>query len=179
VTFAATASASTAVATGSIAAGTGSVTASIANNIMTVTAVGSGSINPGGVLSGSGVTSGTTVVAQLSGTTGGVGTYSVTPAEQTVASTTISETHGVFTAASGLTGTFVIGGVLSGTGVTAGTRITAYGTATGGLGTYIVDTTQTAGSTAITGTTNVETKWIARSSGLAGELIKISDHPLG
>jgi hypothetical protein len=96
-----------------------------------------------------------------------------------VASTTISETHGVFTAASALVGLFQVGSVLSGSGVTTGTTITAFGTGAGGLGTYIVDTTQTAGSTTITGTTNVETKFICVSQGLAGELVKITSHVLG
>lgn len=180
VSFAATGSPlAGAVATGSIAASTGSFTGSIAGDILTITAVGSGVVVPGGILSGSGVTSGTQVISQLTGTTGGVGTYLINFTEQTVASTTISETYGTFTAASGLTGTFGIGDVLSGSGVTTGTTITALGTGTGGLGTYIVSPTQTAGSTSISAATNVETKWIAMSSGLAGEMVKISAQPLG
>lgn len=179
VTFAATGSAATASATGSIAANTGSFTGSIAGNVLTITAVGSGTVVVGGILSGTGVATGTQVVSQISGTAGGVGTYAVNIGEQTVASTTISETYGTFTAASALSGTFVVGGILSGTGVTAGTKITALGTGTGGLGTYIVDLTQTASSTTITGTTNYETKFIAMSTGLAGELVKISSHLLG
>ena len=43
-----------------------------------------------------------------------------------------------------------VGAVLSGSGVTAGTKIIAFGTASGGAGTYIVDTTQTVASTSIT-----------------------------
>ena len=178
-TFAATGSASTASATGSIAANTGSFTGSIADNIMTITAVSSGTLVVGGLLSGTNVATGTRVVSQLTGTAGGVGTYVVSIPNQTVASTTISETYGTFTAASALSGTFAVGGVLSGSGVTAGTTITALGTGTGGLGTYIVDTTQTATSTTITGTTNVETRWTAMSSALAGELVKVTTHPLG
>lgn len=179
ITFAATGSASTASATGSIAANTGSFTGSISGNILTITAVSSGTLVVGGLLSGTGVATGTRVVSQISGTAGGVGTYAVSIPNQTVASTTISETYGTFTAASALSGTFQVGGVLSGTGVTAGTTITALGTGTGGLGTYIVDTTQTASSTTITATTNVETKYFAISSGAAGELVKISSHALG
>jgi len=45
------------------------------------------------------------------------------------------------------TGTIKVGQVISGAGVTAGTAITAYGTGTGGAGTYTVDTSQTVGST--------------------------------
>ena len=43
-----------------------------------------------------------------------------------------------------------VGNILSGSGVTGGTKITAYGTGTGGTGTYTVDTSQTATSTVIT-----------------------------
>ena len=46
-----------------------------------------------------------------------------------------------------LNGAFAVGQVLSGTGVTAGTTITALGTGTGGVGTYTVSPSQTAAST--------------------------------
>lgn len=42
--------------------------------------------------------------------------------------------------------------VLTGTGVTAGTRISGFGTGTGGTGTYTVDISQTVASTTLTGT---------------------------
>lgn len=44
-----------------------------------------------------------------------------------------------------------VGMMVSGTGVTAGTYITAFGTGTGGLGTYLVNVSQTAASTTIVG----------------------------
>lgn len=49
-------------------------------------------------------------------------------------------------------GALSVGQTLSGSGVTAGTKITALGTGTGGTGTYTVDTSQTASSTTITAT---------------------------
>lgn len=49
-------------------------------------------------------------------------------------------------------GTLYVGQTISGTGVTAGTKISALGTGTGGTGTYTVDTSQTASSTTITAT---------------------------
>lgn len=180
ISFAATGAALTASATGSIAAGTTTtVTGSIAGNVMTVTAVGAGALVIGGLLSGTNVATGTRVVSQTSGTAGGIGVYVVSIPNQTVASTTITQTYGVFTAASALSGLFQVGSVLSGSGVTAGTTIVGLGTGTGGLGTYNVDTTQTATSTTITGTTNVETKFVAMSAGLPGELVKITSHLLG
>lgn len=44
------------------------------------------------------------------------------------------------------------GQFISGTGVTAGTRVVAYGSGTGGTGTYTVDFSQTVASTTISGT---------------------------
>lgn len=49
-------------------------------------------------------------------------------------------------------GTLTIGQYISGSGVTAATKITAFGTGLGGTGTYTVDTSQTASSTTITAT---------------------------
>lgn len=48
-------------------------------------------------------------------------------------------------------GTIELGMQLTGTGLTAGTRITAYGTGSGGTGTYTVNTSQEVASTTITG----------------------------
>lgn len=180
-TFAATASPSGATTSaGSIAAATSSTTGSIAGNILTVTAVGSGVVYPGTTISGTSVASGTKVVEQLSGTAGGVGTYAVSIPEQTVASTTISGTYGVFTAGGTIVGTFGVGNTLTGSGISATTVITQQLTGTtGGAGTYAVDVNTVVSSTAITSATNVETKWYCRSSGLAGELVKISSYPQG
>ena len=49
-------------------------------------------------------------------------------------------------------GVIDIGQYLSGTGVTAGTRVVAFGTGTGGIGTYTVDINQTVASTNILAT---------------------------
>jgi hypothetical protein len=50
-------------------------------------------------------------------------------------------------------GVIQVGMLLTGTGVTAGTTITALGTGTGGTGTYTVSAAQTVASTTITGQT--------------------------
>ena len=180
--FAATGAATSgATSTGTIAAETGSWTGSIAGNIMTVAGAVTGLVVPGGILSGTNVITGTQVLSQISGTANGDGTYYVST-YGTVASTTISETYGLFTAVSGLTGTYAVGDVLAGTGgggVTAGTKITGFGTGTGGLGTYYVQTTQAVTSSSITSVLNVETPWIAMSAGNVGDLIKISRISLG
>jgi hypothetical protein len=66
-------------------------TGSIATTVLTVTAITSGTIVIGTTLSGTGVSGSTTITGQLTGTTGGVGTYSVS-VSQTVSSTTITST---------------------------------------------------------------------------------------
>ena len=65
-------------------------TGSISGTTLTVTAMTSGAVNVGSVLSGTGVTAGTTVTALITGT-GGVGTYTVS-ASQSVGSRTITGT---------------------------------------------------------------------------------------
>lgn len=72
----------------------GSVTGSISGTTLTVTAVGSGTLEVGQGISGTGVTAGTTITALGTGT-GGTGTYTVS-ASQTVASTTITATKHEF-----------------------------------------------------------------------------------
>ncbi len=173
-------------ATGStIAAETFSFTGSIApsyNNtgdltqgILTTSGAITGTIVVGGIISGTGVVTGTQIVSQLTGTPGGAGTYVVSN-PTTVASAAISGTYGLFTPGT-VTGTINIGDVLSGSGgggVTAGTTITSAGAS---AGTYNVQTTQTVTSSTITGTQWVETKWICKSVGVPGEIVKTSVHP--
>lgn len=157
-----------------LAAGTASVTGSISDNVLTVTAVGSGTLYPGGQLSGTGVAPNTEIVSQLTGTAGGVGTYLLNVGEQTVTSTTISETYGLLTIGGTVAGTFAVNQLVTGSGVAAGTYIRALGAGNGGAGTYIVNLTQVVSSQAINTAVNVETKYFARSTGLAGEIVKIS-----
>lgn len=138
-----------ATVTGSIAAGTASVTGSIAGNVLTVTAVSSGQLHAGAAITGTGVTASTVISNQLTGTTGGVGTYAVNNT-QVVASTTITATFGTLTVSAVTTGTLSVGQIITGAGITAGTVITELGTGTGGTGTYFVNLTQTAASTTVT-----------------------------
>jgi hypothetical protein len=170
--------------TATIAAGAGSVTGKIAPSTtpdgrygvttLTVTAVGSGALVPGATLSGSGVVSGTKIVSQLTGTAGGVGTYEVS-IPQTVASTTITAAYGVMTVTAVGSGALAVGDILSGSGITSGSYITAFGTGAGGTGTYYVSVgdTVTPGET-VTATSAVETGFYAQSYAAAGELVKIS-----
>jgi hypothetical protein len=169
--------------TGSISAQTTTFTGSITGDVLTVTALTTGTLYPGAILTGgTGIVTGTQVISQVSGTTGGVGTYLVNYPEQMVASAALTGTYGLLNATTVSAGTVGVGQILSGTGgggVTTGTLITALGTGQGGTGTYVVSPSQTVTTNpSITGQTNVETKWMAMSTGLAGELVKISSHQL-
>jgi hypothetical protein len=161
--------------TASIAAATFSGTGSITDDVLTITGTPTGTLRVGMILTGTGVATGTQVLAQRSGTTGGAGVYIVSIPAQTVAATTISGTAGILTITAGATTNLAPGDVLSGTGVTAGTRITA----ANADGTFTVSPSQTAASTTIAAGGSVETKWYAQSAGLPGELVKISSQPLG
>lgn len=72
---------------------TATFTGSISTTTLTVTAVSTGRIITGATLTGTGVTAGTTISSQITGTGGGVGTYQVS-ASQTVASTTMTTSGG-------------------------------------------------------------------------------------
>jgi hypothetical protein len=172
-------------ATGSsIAAAAFSVTGSVADDVLTVTVVGSGTVVAGGSISGTGIATGTKVISQvtplLAGeAAGGIGRYLLDVGDQSAASTTVSGTYGILTIGTA-TGTFVVGDILTGTNVVAGTAITQNLTGSGGTGgTMVVTNNTVVASTTITASTAVETKWYAMSAGLAGELVKISSHPLG
>jgi hypothetical protein len=170
--------------TASIAASTLAVTGSITGNLLTVTAVTTGPVVPGATITGTGVATGTKIVQQvtplLAGEAlGGIGRYTVSIGEQAVASTAITGTYGTMTVTAVGSGTLEVGDVLSGTGVTAGTTLTALGTGTGLAGTYIVDQNAVVASTTIAATDAIETKWFATSAGAPGELVKMSSKALG
>ncbi len=174
--------------TGSIAAVSATFNGYASGNVLTVTGTTNGvAIAPGGFVSGTAsngsLSAGQTIVSQLSGTPGGIGTYALSIPEQTVATsgsvTNFTETYGLLTVSAVASGTVTIGGTLTGTGVAASTTVTGLGTGTGNTGTYYVNNTQTQSSTAYTIGSQVATKFIAMSSALPGELCKISSHPLG
>ncbi len=83
---------------------------------------------------------------------GGPALASVTYADTTVnGSFTASIAANIMTVTAVASGSIIIGQTVSGTGVTA-TKVVAYGTGTGGVGTYIVDVSQTVASEAMTTT---------------------------
>lgn len=165
-------------ATSSVAASTFTGTGSISGNVLTITTWATGQFVNGGTISGTGVAAGTKIVQQLTstetdGALGKKGTYALSIPEQTVASTAISGTYGTLTVGGAVTGQFAVGQTISGAGVVAGTTITQLLTGAGGAGTYVVDNNTVVAATAITAAVDIETDFIADSSGLPGELVKV------
>lgn len=154
----------------------------INGNILTVASVSAGSVVPGALLTSNGV--GYVQPYGSGGTTGtgGAGTYLLDTAEQNVAAgTTIGGNYGVYTVGTA-TGTFAVGMMLSGgTTLPAGVTLTKLLTGAGGNGSTFAVNSGTGAQTshALVGSSSVETKWYARSQGLAGEPVKISSTPLG
>lgn len=181
VTFAATGSPTTASATlSTIAAGTAATgTGTIQGNVLTVTGV-TNTIYAGAVVTGTGVATGTTIVSQLTGTAGGAGTYAVDIPEQAVTSTALTITPYVLDTTGGtVTGTIAVNSIIQSAGGTVtGTVVGRSVTAAYTTGVWVV---ATKGSTVTSGTvvlaSNVETSWSCRSSGLAGEIVKIANVP--
>ena len=138
---------------------TSSFTGSISGTTLTVTAVASGTIITGQVLTGNSATAGTAIVSQLTGTTGGIGTYTVSISQTrtsgsftgtyTLASTSLSILSTVFNVTAVASGTLSIGQFLTGTGIAFSTSITALGTGSGGTGTYTLSSAQSFASTTV------------------------------
>ncbi len=189
VTFAPTGSPTTASATLSvIAAGTAATfTGTIVGNVLTASAV-TNTIYPGARVTGGTVATGTAIVIQLSGTPGGAGTYAVNIGEQNVASASLTATPMVLDTTGGtVTGTITVGSMVvssgTATGTVVGESVTVLNAPATGKHILAMAPGATAFGTAASGTvvlqSNVETKWFATSSGLAGETVKISSWPLG
>jgi hypothetical protein len=130
-------------------------TASISGTTMTVSNVESGVLAVGQQVFGPNVDQETVITALGTGS-GGTGTYTIS-VSQTVASETMNSAavHSVFTGSISTTtltvssvtsGTIYIGMTIEGTGVATKTVVTAYGTGTGGAGTYTVSASQTISS---------------------------------
>jgi hypothetical protein len=133
-------------------------TGSISGTTLTVSVMQSGTIAVGQAIFGQGVAQ-NTVITGLGTGSGGVGTYTVSDS-QTVASTVINSTASpaivtgsisgtTLTVSAVTSGTLKIGQTIEGSGVTDGTIITAFGTGSGGAGTYTVSASQTVSSTTI------------------------------
>lgn len=114
-------------ATGAVllAGASASFTGTIASTTLTISAVASGLITSGMVLVGAGVTGGTTITEQLTGTPGGAGTYTVSisqtvgPVSMTGSTSSTTPTWGYLGVAGGGTGAATLTGYVKGTGTAA------------------------------------------------------------
>ncbi len=131
------------------------------------------------VSGGAGFPTAATVVAQVSGTAGGVGVYTLSaPATAYVASATGVTTFGNVANVTAITsGTLAVGDPISGTGVPANASIASQTSGTvGGIGVYTLNKSATAyaASTTLTAVAGVVTTWKAASVAAPGELMKFT-----
>lgn len=167
----------------SVAAGAFSATGTIVGDIFTATAslTGANGIVAGGILSGTGVATGTKVLGQVlplqaGEALAGLGRYYVSIPEQSVTSTAITGAYGILTVGGTVVAGFGPGQTITGTNVVVPTTIFSQLTGSPGVaGTYVVDNATVVSSTAITAASSIETKWKAASAGAIGELIKITN----
>ena len=127
-------------------------TASISGTTLTVSSMTQGTIAVGQSLFGISVPQETVITALGTGT-GGVGTYTInnsaTVASERMNSATAGAVYTATIATNTMTvsavasGTLYIGQTVQGAGITANTIITAFGTGTGGTGTYTISTSHT------------------------------------
>ena len=160
-----------------IAQETNQFTGSIAGDVLTVTAVASGTLYNGTTIAGTGIVTGTMIAAQLTGAAGGTGTYLLSISQQKIiASEVINGTYGLLTVGTLVGSTvFAVGQLLTGTGVAANTSITQAISGAGGTGsTFAVNNNTFVASGTIGTNATVETKWYAASAGQPGALVKIT-----
>jgi hypothetical protein len=156
-----------------------SATVTSFGNVVKVSAT-TGLISVGETISGgSGFPVGATITAQISGTPGGAGVYSLSAAGTAyVASATGVTTFGTVLDVTAVgSGVLAPGQAVSGSGIPSGANIASQVSGTvGGIGIYTLDLPATAyaASTTVTAVGGVLTSWVAKSIAAVGELVKIS-----
>lgn len=112
------------------------VTASLSGTTMTVTSVTGGYLEVGQVVVGTGISAGTTIASwNGGGVPGGVGSYTLSASVTTESAETIT--------AYAPAPVIALGDLVTGTGITAGTYVSAFGTGAGGAGTYTLSQSAT------------------------------------
>lgn len=156
---------------------TGSVGASFTGSAgspttqLVVTAV-TGYLSVGDTVAGTGITNGTTIASQISGTPGGAGTYGLS-ASNSASSASCTSTSNVVDVTVVASGSLAVGQTLSGSGITGSPVITKQvsGTA-GGIGTYqFSGSQQSAASESMTG---VATAPVVTFDSIAGAFVVTS-----
>ncbi len=145
-------------------------TSSIAATTMTVASVASGTVVPGMLLTGTGVTAGTRVVAQLTGAVGSIGTYSVTES-QTTTSTTITGNYDMSLSIDGVVVDFVTLNLSAAASYSA--AATALGTALGLSGGQTCTYDSNFGAFVITSGTTGAASSITIATGLGASVFEL------
>jgi hypothetical protein len=163
---------------------TSSFTGSISGTTLTVTAVSAGTIIVDQEITGGSVTAGTKITAQLTGTAGGIGTYTVSISQTrssasmtgtfVLASTTLTIKSTKLTVSAVASGTLAVGQFLTGTGIDFGTSITALGTGSGGVGTYTLNAGQAFASTTISASAGTVT--VGTTGGSKDAIVPLHTH---
>lgn len=144
------------------------------------TTVTTGLISIGDIISGgAGFPVGATIVAQVSGTTGGAGVYTVSSAgtAYTASATGVTTFGNVLDVTAVGSGVLHVGDELSGSGVPTNASIASQVSGTpGGIGVYTItdDASAYAASTTVTVTDGIATNYVAKSPAAVGELMKMS-----
>ena len=168
--------ATTAVISSQQFSGTGSIT----GNVLTITGNAAGGAYPGATVGAPGVG---VIVAVLTGTPTGTGTFLLSMGEQSITSTNVVANYGQIAVSAGtlFTAPLTVGEIITGSGVvTAPATVLTWiisGASSTVTVTAVVNNTLAVATTTMTFAGAIETKWWALSTGLTGELIKITDHP--
>lgn len=158
---------------------TSAATVTSFGNIVKVSAT-TGLISVGETISGgAGFPVGATVTAQISGTPGGAGVYSLSaPGTAYTASATGVTTFGTVLDVTAVgSGSLLVGDAVSGSGIPANASIASQVSGTvGGIGVYTLNVAASAyaASTTVTAVGGILTSWVAKSIAAVGELVKIS-----
>jgi hypothetical protein len=149
---------------------------------LVVTAV-TGLISIGDVVSGTGITPGTTILSQVSGTAGGAGTYNLSAANTCSAATVTS--FGTVVNVTAVTGLISVGDTVSGAGgfpVGATIQTQISGTA-GGIGVYRLSTAGSAYTASATGVTTfgnvLKLTAVSTYVSVGDTVVKSTDFPTG
>jgi hypothetical protein len=136
----------------SIAPASVSFTGSLNGELLQVTSVSSGSIEPGALISGPGITAGAQIINQWNGTPGGPGLYVLFAPGGVTSSETMTESYGVLTVGSVTSGTVADGQQVTGAGVLPRTAIEDNLSGSGPGSTWLVNNAQTVAPESVTNT---------------------------
>jgi len=119
-------------------------TAAVYDTTLVVYTVNDNNLAPGQILAGPGVDTNTTIVSQVSGTTGGIGIYTIAPVQNLTTANGICSITGTTMDVTNFTGgTLTVNQIIAGSNIDLNTKILSQvsGT-TGGVGRYTIDISQ-------------------------------------